>query len=54
MGRACSSNRIEVIGGKPEGRRPIGRQKHRWMDNTFFFVVPFYLRSLLVHSTNCI
>jgi hypothetical protein len=19
--------------GKPEGRRPLGRQKHRWVDN---------------------
>jgi hypothetical protein len=39
MGRACSTNggnkrnayRISV--GKPEGRRPLGRPRRRWMDN---------------------
>jgi hypothetical protein len=38
MGRACSTNgekrntyRIWV--GKPEGKRPLGRQRHRWVDN---------------------
>ena len=23
-----------VLAGKPEGRRPLGRTKHRWEDNT--------------------
>jgi hypothetical protein len=38
MGRACSTNggkrnayRISV--GKPEGNRPLGRSRHRWVDN---------------------
>jgi hypothetical protein len=38
MGRACSTNgerrnayRIWV--GKPEGRRPLGRPRRRWVDN---------------------
>ena len=22
-----------VLGGKPEGRRPLGRPRHRWVDN---------------------
>lgn len=22
-----------VLDGKPEGRRPLGRSKHRWQDN---------------------
>jgi hypothetical protein len=38
MGRACSKNgekrnayRISV--GNPEGKRPLGRPRHRWVDN---------------------
>jgi hypothetical protein len=31
MGRACSMYGGEV--GKPEGRRPPGRPRHRWEDN---------------------
>jgi hypothetical protein len=38
MGRACSTNgekrnayRISV--GKPEGKRPLGRPRRRWVDN---------------------
>jgi hypothetical protein len=38
MGRACSTNgekrnasRILVV--KPEGKRPLGRPRHRWVDN---------------------
>jgi hypothetical protein len=38
MGRACSTNgekrnayRISV--GNPEGKRPLGRPRRRWMDN---------------------
>jgi hypothetical protein len=31
MGAKRNSYRILV--GKPEGKRPLGRLKHRWMDN---------------------
>jgi hypothetical protein len=38
MGRVCSTNgdkmnacRISV--GHPEGKRPLGRPRHKWMDN---------------------
>jgi hypothetical protein len=31
MGRACSTNGILV--GKPEGKRPLGRPRRRWVDN---------------------
>jgi hypothetical protein len=38
MGRACSTlggeaEWIENIGGKPEGKRPRGRPRLRWVDN---------------------
>jgi hypothetical protein len=38
MSGACSvycgwERRIEVLVGKPEGRRPLGRPRHRWEDN---------------------
>jgi hypothetical protein len=38
MGRACSTNGVKrnaytVLVGKPEGNRPLGRQKCRWVDN---------------------
>jgi hypothetical protein len=38
MGRACSTNGEKRIAyrtlvGKPEGKRPLGRPRHRWMDN---------------------
>jgi hypothetical protein len=38
MGRPCSTNggeeeRLWIIGGKPEGKRPLGRSRHRWVDN---------------------
>ena len=37
-GRACSTNTASrgpcrVLVGKPEGRRPLGKPKHRWEDN---------------------
>jgi hypothetical protein len=31
MGESRSAYRVLV--GKPEGRRPLGRPKHRWEDN---------------------
>jgi len=38
MGRACGtygekSGTYRVLVGKPEGRRPLGRPKRRWLDN---------------------
>jgi hypothetical protein len=26
-------NAYRVLVGKPEGKRPLGRTRHRWMDN---------------------
>jgi hypothetical protein len=38
MGRACSTNGAKrnayrILIGKPEGKRPLGRQRCRWNDN---------------------
>jgi hypothetical protein len=38
MGRACSThgekrNAYRNLVGKPEGKRPLGRRRHRWEDN---------------------
>jgi hypothetical protein len=38
MGGACSvygveERLIQVFGGKPEGKRPLGRPRHRWEGN---------------------
>jgi hypothetical protein len=38
MGRACSihgetRNTYRIWVGKPEGKRPLGRQRYRWVDN---------------------
>jgi hypothetical protein len=38
MGRACSTNgkkrnAYRILEGKPEGRRPLGRPRSRWVDN---------------------
>jgi hypothetical protein len=38
MGRACSTNgekrnAYRILVGKPEGRRPLGRPRRRWVDN---------------------
>jgi hypothetical protein len=38
MDRACSTRRekrnaYRILVGKPEGRRPLGRPKRRWVDN---------------------
>jgi hypothetical protein len=38
MDRACSTNgekrnAYKVSVGKPEGKRPLGRQRRRWVDN---------------------
>jgi hypothetical protein len=26
-------NRYRLLAGKPEGKRPLGRLSHRWVDN---------------------
>jgi hypothetical protein len=38
MGRACSTsgekrNACRILGGKPEGKIPLGRPRRRWVDN---------------------
>jgi hypothetical protein len=38
MGRACSTNvetrnAYRILLGMPEGKRPLGRPKRRWVDN---------------------
>jgi hypothetical protein len=45
MGRACSTNGgacgtnweernvYRILVGKPEGKRPLGRPRYRWVDN---------------------
>jgi hypothetical protein len=38
MGRACSTNEAKgntyrILVGKPEGKRPLGSPRLRWMDN---------------------
>jgi hypothetical protein len=38
MGRACSTNgekrnSYRILVGTPEGNRPLGRQRRRWVDN---------------------
>jgi hypothetical protein len=39
MGSSCSTNGEEkkntyrIVEGKPEGKRPLGRPRRRWMDN---------------------
>jgi hypothetical protein len=38
MDRACSTNGVKrnayrILLGKPEGKRPLGRPRHRWVNN---------------------
>jgi hypothetical protein len=38
MGMACSTNgekrnTYRILVGKPEGKRPLGRPRRRWMNN---------------------
>jgi hypothetical protein len=38
MGRACSTNGAKrnacrILTGKPEGKRPLGRPRRRWLNN---------------------
>jgi hypothetical protein len=34
-------NAYRILVGKPEGKRPLGRPKHRWVDN-----IKIYLREI--------
>jgi hypothetical protein len=29
----CTKKIYRILVGKPEGRRPLGRPRHRWVDN---------------------
>jgi hypothetical protein len=33
MGRPCSTNSYRLLVVKPEGKRPLGRPRCRWVDN---------------------
>jgi hypothetical protein len=38
MGKPCSTNEgtrniYRILVGKPEGKRPLGRPRRRWVDN---------------------
>jgi hypothetical protein len=33
MGRICGRCEREILDGKPEGKRPLERPRHRWEDN---------------------
>jgi hypothetical protein len=46
MSRACSRNGAKrnayrILVGKPEGKRPVGRPRRRWVDN-----IKIYLREI--------
>jgi hypothetical protein len=46
MGKACSTNgetrnAYRILVGKPEGKRPLGRSRRRWVDN-----IKIYLREI--------
>jgi hypothetical protein len=32
-GGGAKRNTYRILVGKPEGKTPLGRQRHRWMDN---------------------
>jgi hypothetical protein len=38
MDRACSTNTYRILMGKPEGKRPLRRQRHRRVDNIEMYV----------------
>jgi hypothetical protein len=33
MGGSCSTNAYKWLAGKPEGKRPLGRSRRRWVYN---------------------
>jgi hypothetical protein len=45
MGGACSTKRNAYrLVGKPEGKRPLGRPRRRWLDNTRIRMDPVEVR----------
>jgi hypothetical protein len=43
MGRKCSTHgasrhTYRILAGKPEGKRPLGRSRRRWEDNTKMYL----------------
>jgi hypothetical protein len=52
MGRACSTNEKRnayiLLAGMPEGKRPLGRPRHRWVDN-----IKMDLREIRWGGMNC-
>jgi hypothetical protein len=54
MGRASSTNgekrnTYRILMGKPEGKRPLGRPRYRWVDN-----IKIYLREMRWDDMDCI
>jgi hypothetical protein len=43
------SNAFKVLLGKPEGKKPLGRPKHRWEDN-----IKMYLQEIRYNCVNWI
>ena len=53
MGRSCTQNGIsrsafEILTGKPTGKIPLGRLRHRWEDNS----IRMYLKEICVNARN--
>jgi hypothetical protein len=39
MGEECSRRSVsEILVGNPEGKRPLGKTRHRWEDNIKIYV----------------
>jgi hypothetical protein len=55
MSRACSThggeerNAYRILVGKPEGKRRLGRSRHRWVDN-----IKMDLREIVWDDMDCI
>jgi hypothetical protein len=54
MDRACSTNgeninAYKILIGNPEGKRPLGRPRRRWVDN-----IKMYLRDIGWDGIGCI
>jgi hypothetical protein len=58
MGRACSTNGGEekciyrIFVGKPEGKRPLGRPRRRWVHNIKMDLIWFILDRHTSHNIN--
>jgi hypothetical protein len=54
MGRACSTkgkkrNACRILVGKPEGNRPLGKPRYKWVDN-----IKVVLREIKWDGIDCI